>query len=321
MIGEAMQGLQTGLEMMLRSLRSDPHALDVVWLSCITFDREARVAFPLTELTDVQPPVLKVRPGTALGAALNLCADRIEAEVLKTTHQQKGDWRPLIILLTDGQPTDNWDSALRRLGNEVVPKPAKIYAIGCGDDVDCYGLQALTDTVLQMREMTEERFKRLFTWLTASVTEGSRSLQVDGAAGGFDLQALPQEVVRVEHRYSQVRPGRQSQVLLFARCCKTPGAYLTRFRWNEETLKYVPVSVYPIEWEAADARSGFELPKVNSEEIVDVLPCPHCENPGILQCDCGLIMCFADVAAKCPNCAAVIDAFEGGKLELGQSLG
>ena len=78
MIGEGLSALQTGLNSLLRSLRSDPHALETVWLSCITFDHEARLIFPLTELTDVQPPTLRVRPGTALGAALNLCADRIQ---------------------------------------------------------------------------------------------------------------------------------------------------------------------------------------------------------------------------------------------------
>ncbi len=321
MIGEPLDGLQQGLEMMLRTLRADPHALDVVWLSCITFDREARLVFPLRELVEVQPPPLRVRPGTALGSALNLCADRIETEVRKTTYEQKGDWRPIIILLTDGQPTDDWDSALRRLGHDVNPRPAKIYAIGCGDDVDVNGLQALTDTVLHMREMTEDRFKRLFTWLTASVTEGSRSIHRESGPGGFDLTALPKDVVRVEHGYSHARSGRQNQVLLFAKCCKTTGAYLTRFRWSAHERKYAPVSVFPIELDPADDRGAFELPTVNSDELVDVLPCPYCENPGILLCNCGVIICFADLAAKCPNCHAVIDQFEGGTLNLGQSLG
>ena len=69
MIGEGLKAVQTGVETMLRTLRTDPHALETVWVSCIAFDSQARLLFPLTELTDVQPPKLSVRPGTAIGAA------------------------------------------------------------------------------------------------------------------------------------------------------------------------------------------------------------------------------------------------------------
>jgi len=122
MIGDSLARVQAGVEMMLQTLRSDPHALETVWLSCITFDKQARLVFPLSELSDIQAPELVAQPGTALGAALNLCADRIEAEVRKTTSDQKGDWRPLVILLTDGQPTDSWRTALPRLGQSVKPR-------------------------------------------------------------------------------------------------------------------------------------------------------------------------------------------------------
>ncbi|RYD78141.1 MAG: VWA domain-containing protein, partial [Verrucomicrobiaceae bacterium] len=249
MIGEGLQGMQQGMETMLRTLRSDPHALETVWLSCITFDREARLVFPLTELTEVQPPTLQVRPGTALGAALNLCADRIQKEVRKTTPQHKGDWRPLIILLTDGQPTDDWSSALLRLGQAVKPRPANIYAIGCGEDVDVSGLRELTDIIFHMREMTEERFRKLFVWLTASVTEGSRGLNEEKDGPGISLEKLPPEVIKVDHSYLEEWDGQQRQVLLFARCAKGKKPYLMRYRWDDDYQEYHPVAVYAIELE------------------------------------------------------------------------
>lgn len=326
MIGEGLRGVQQGVETMLRTLRADPHALETVWLSCITFDREAKLLFPLTELIEVQPPQLRVRPGTALGAALNLCADRIQTEVRKTTPQQKGDWRPLIILLTDGQPTDNWSGAIQRLGQSVKPRPANIYAIGCGEDVDVSSLRELTDIIFHMKEMTEDRFKKLFVWLTASVTESSRGVHEEDGARSLSLDKLPKEIVKVDHSYLDEWSGQQRQVMLFARCSKSKSPYLMRYRWNDDMEEYNPVATYPVELEAGDARTGFKLPSINSSQLVGIPPCPHCNARGGGRCSaCGGLMCIDPrnfSSMFCPHCNEYLD-FEGGggSFDVQQSLG
>ena len=53
MIGPGIEGLRIAVDAMLRELRCNPHALETVWLSFITFDSEARQAAPLTPLEDV----------------------------------------------------------------------------------------------------------------------------------------------------------------------------------------------------------------------------------------------------------------------------
>jgi uncharacterized protein YegL len=326
MIGEGLHGLQQGLATLLRALRADPHALETVWLSCITFDREARLRFPLTELSDVQLPPLRVRPGTALGAALNLCADRIQTEVHKTTPHRKGDWRPLVILLTDGQPTDDWESALQRLGQKAKPRPANIYTIGCGDDVDVTALRELTDIVLHLREMTEEKFKKLFVWLTASITEGSRGVHEAEERPRICLDKLPEEIAEVDHAYPKELPDGHHQVLLFARCRKGKRPYLMRYRWDAQAEYYHPVSVHALELEPGDERSGFNLPAVNSSLLVGVAPCPHCNAAGAVWCgSCGGLMCMDPhkfVPTHCPHCGQYLDALNaGGSFDVRQSLG
>ncbi len=57
-------------------------------------------------------PLFSASGTTALGEALSLTANRIDAEVQKTTAETKGDWRPLVFLMTDGGPTDDWRKGL-----------------------------------------------------------------------------------------------------------------------------------------------------------------------------------------------------------------
>src|SRR4051812_29796604 len=114
MSGEPIEAVKNGVQVMVSALRSDPYALETAYLSVISFDSQARQVVPLTELTAFQVPELQANGATALGDALRLVAERIETEVQKTATDSKGDWKPLVFLMTDGGPTDDWRRGLDR---------------------------------------------------------------------------------------------------------------------------------------------------------------------------------------------------------------
>ena len=111
MKGEPIESVKVGLADMIATLRQDPYALETVCISIITFDREVSQVLPLTELENLQIPNI-VTPDsgpTFLGKALMMLCDKINLEVKKGTPEQKGDWRPLLFVLTDGKPSDVQD--------------------------------------------------------------------------------------------------------------------------------------------------------------------------------------------------------------------
>lgn len=115
MHGEPIEAVKNRVQILLSTLRQDPYALETAYLSLISFDSQAKQLVPLTELAAFQAPDLQVTGTTALGGALTLLADKIEQEVAKTTVDVKGDWKPLIFIMTDGVPTDDWRKGLQRL--------------------------------------------------------------------------------------------------------------------------------------------------------------------------------------------------------------
>ena len=91
MYGEPIEAVKNGIDLLVSSLRQDPHALETAYLSVITFDDKAQQVVPLTELADFQVPSIEAGGWTALGDALSLTANCITNEVKKNTSDSKGD--------------------------------------------------------------------------------------------------------------------------------------------------------------------------------------------------------------------------------------
>ena len=192
MTGEPMEAVRQGMKTLLGELKSDPQALETVWMSVITFDTTARQVVPLTELILVKEPQFEATGTTALGAALKLLSECIEKEVRQTTPTQKGDWKPLIFLMTDGAPTDKWAPFADALKSK---KPGNFIACAAGAQADEATLKRITDVVVRLNDLQPDALKQFFKWVSASVTTTSTNVAKSGAP--MALPALPPEIIIV----------------------------------------------------------------------------------------------------------------------------
>lgn len=324
MVGEAIQAVQRGVETLLAELRSDPHSIETAHVSIITFDNKARQVVPLTEVVAVQPPRLSVRPGTSLGAALSTLKECIQREVRKTTAESKGDYRPIVFLLTDGQPTDGAGVVRDAITWLTNPKIANVYAIGCGDDVDFDALRRISDAVFRLEDMNAETLRKLFIWLTASVQHASRGVVEGESKDGIDLTKKPAEVeVYAEHTASG-SGGPPRQMFLKGKCSRVRRSYLMRFRFDPEYGLYMGVRSHELDASYEEGVSA-EKSSIDSSRVGSCPPCPYCENPGAAVCSCGTLMCTppgSSVDVLCPSCL-VKSTFsaEGDSFSIEQSPG
>lgn len=195
MTGEPIESVKVGLEAMLSSLRGDPFALESANISIITYDREVKVILPLTPLEDIQLPEITCPESgpTDMGAALKTLCKQIDSEVHLSTPTQKGDWMPLLFLMTDGKPSDIMEY------NEAIPevkkrKFATIVACAAGSKAKTEPLQQLTDQVYTLDTMDKSSFSQFFKWVSSSIGVGNRSI---GATSDLILPPPPEEVNNV----------------------------------------------------------------------------------------------------------------------------
>lgn len=176
MMGEPIEAVKNGVQVLISTLRQDPYALETAYLSVITFDSTARQIVPLTELTAFQMPDIQATGVTSLGDALRLLAERVDVEVLKSSPEQKGDWKPLVFIMTDGEPTDNWSHGLAELQKR---KFGMIVACAAGQDANTTVLQQITESVVQLDTADSATIKAFFKWVSASISTGSQKVETN----------------------------------------------------------------------------------------------------------------------------------------------
>ena len=193
MTGEPIEAVKNGVQVLVSTLRQDPYALETAFLSVITFDSSARQIVPLTELSMFQMPDIQATGTTSLGEALSLLANKVNTEVAKTTAEVKGDWKPLVFIMTDGEPTDNWQKGLNDFKNQ---KFGMVVACAAGSGANTSILKQITEVVVQLDTADSATIKAFFKWVSASVSTGSQKIEASGkdVSGLNELPPPPPEV-------------------------------------------------------------------------------------------------------------------------------
>ena len=193
MAGDPIEAVREGVTLLINELRGDPMAMETAYLSVITFSSTAQQVVPLTELAVFQEPTLDASGATSLGDALDVlvsCADR---ELCKQSGEQKGDYKPLVFLMTDGQPTDSWEKSADKVKN----KRWNIIACAAGAGADEFVLKRITETVVKLNDCSFGTLKAFFKWVSASVKVSSQSFQQVAADAPVNLPPPPPGIVIV----------------------------------------------------------------------------------------------------------------------------
>lgn len=151
----------------VRDVRAEIH------VSVLTFGgMRANVHTALTSARDTAWVDMEANGATPMGDAFRLLTELIDD---KQTVPSKS-YRPIVVLLSDGQPTDAWKEELEKLNQSRAAKAERM-ALAIGRDAD---RGTLLEFVKQDRECLFEaadaaKIRDFFRFVTMSVTARSRS--------------------------------------------------------------------------------------------------------------------------------------------------
>jgi uncharacterized protein YegL len=116
-----------------------------IHFTAITFGNdEAHLVMPLTHLADVEWPEVAAIGNRPIGAAFTLLAAMLEDRAVFGYR----DYRPLVILTTNGDADDDWRAPLDQLNTSSLGRRVNRLAAAIGNDADLDMLKAFVDPAI-----------------------------------------------------------------------------------------------------------------------------------------------------------------------------
>lgn len=137
MTGAPIESVNEQLPRLRSAIGEDPAVAEVIRLGIITFSDVARSVLPLCDLSLVEAvPLVGVEGRTSYGAAFDHLRHVIEEDYQSSRAAGDRWYRPAVIFISDGRPTDDraaWTAALDRLTDPSWKRRPNLLAFGFGD--------------------------------------------------------------------------------------------------------------------------------------------------------------------------------------------
>lgn len=172
MKGERIAALNAGMSHFALALREDRLASKRVEVAVIGFGERVDIVSEFTSAELFNPQPLKANGGTPMGEGIGVALDLLAARQKQYREGGITPFRPMIFMISDGAPTDAWQSAAQRVQAGERAKSFMFYSVGVdGADMNTLSQISISAPVM-LRGLA---FEAMFRWLSSSLSAVSRS--------------------------------------------------------------------------------------------------------------------------------------------------
>jgi uncharacterized protein YegL len=193
MSGPPIDSLNKALQDFKQKVSLDELAQKRVDIAIVEFNSTARLVQPFTPISQMEPVTLRADGTTAMSAGINIAIDELKKR--NRFYHENGTpcFKPWIFMITDGEPTDDIESAKYRIQeeeNKGKHGKLKFFALG----VSNYNKDILFSLTKRVIELREANFASIFNWMSESMVAISVSRVGDEAP----LPQLPENARKVD---------------------------------------------------------------------------------------------------------------------------
>ncbi|MEJ5153413.1 VWA domain-containing protein [Comamonas sp. MYb396] len=174
MSGEPIAELNEGVGLFFDAIRADDVAQYAAEIAVVTFGAGVHKAVDFMAIDRQTTPMLQANGATPMGEGVLMGLDLLEARKLDYQRAGVDYYQPWLVVMTDGEPTDELSAAAERIRALVSAKKLTVFPIGIGGGANMTKLAVLSPNRPPLR-LRGLNFKEFFEWLSRSVSRVSQS--------------------------------------------------------------------------------------------------------------------------------------------------
>lgn len=173
MSGEPIQELNQGVVVFKENILKDETAALRVEIAIISFGDKPTLVQNFITVDEFPPPQLTATGRTPMGKAIELALDHLEERKLTYRNNGIAYYQPWVLLITDGEPTDEYKNAAQKVRKAAGDRKLSFYAIAV-KNANIKKLREIAPLDTPPLPLDGLKFKELFKWLSDSVKQTSR---------------------------------------------------------------------------------------------------------------------------------------------------
>jgi len=174
MSGNPIAQLNAGVATFKQEIQQDTTASLRVEVAIITFESSTRLVQDFVTVDQFNPPILTTGGSTSMGQGIQMALSKVESR--KAEYKSSGTqyYQPWIFMITDGAPTDDWQSAAQQVRQADADRKISFFAVGV-QGADLGVLSQITPPNTPPIMLDGLKFTQLFRWLSDSMKRVSSS--------------------------------------------------------------------------------------------------------------------------------------------------
>lgn len=180
MEGDRIDALNSGLVTLESAMKDDPTTSTRGRVLVIQFGGHDEVSQgDWQDAIEFAAPKLEANGRTPTGAAVMAALAAIESQKSELKSAGIAYKRPILMLMSDGEPTDEWEGAAEACKAAEAANKVTVFTIGIGEDANLGTLgQFSSKGAVKINGL---QFKELFVWLSASIKAVSQTKKGESA--------------------------------------------------------------------------------------------------------------------------------------------
>lgn len=165
-----IEELNANIHQLINYIRNDSKASRICDLSIISFGGSVNVVSGYDNVENIEFQGLRAQGATPMGEAVHKAIELLQ---IRRNYYRKNDiehYKPIMLLMSDGAPTDDYDSAAGAMSNLVRNKELKIFPVGVGVSFDKQVLKSFSPLIDPKIIRDTGGFAMLFRLLSSSTS-------------------------------------------------------------------------------------------------------------------------------------------------------